>query len=95
MAKTATKSITITARVTPEVEKLLRNFSRAFRHTRSSAVQSILEQFLGCDNWVVKEIKECIASAKKGPMIPHEQAMRQLNEHKRSWRAKHQERKKS
>jgi predicted transcriptional regulator len=90
--KIARKSITITARVTPEVARLLNNYTRAFRHTRSSAVQSILEQFLDYDNWVVKEIEEGVASAKKGPMIPHKEAMKVLKEHIR--KAKQRKRRK-
>jgi len=92
MAKTIRKSITITARITPEVARLLNNYTRAFRHTKSSAVQSILEQFLDYDNWVVKEIEEGIASAEKGPLIPQEEVFRKLREMSKARRAKQRKR---
>lgn len=81
MAKRITKSATVTARIAPPLEKRLQNYARAFRKTKSKAVESILEQFLDYDNWVIREVREGIASADRGELVPHDEAVRQIRAH--------------
>lgn len=78
--KRTLRSTTVTARIAPDLEKRLDAYARAFRKTKSGAVESILEQFLDHDNWVVREVRKGIESADRGESVSHEDAVRYLKE---------------
>ncbi len=76
--KPVTKSATITARIAPPLEKRLESYARAYRKTKSKAIQDILEQFLDYDNWVIREVRKGIAAADRGEIVSHDEAVKYI-----------------
>ncbi|HXC55002.1 MAG TPA: hypothetical protein VNU97_06885 [Rhizomicrobium sp.] len=78
MRKRPLKSATVTARVAPKLEKKLETYARFYGQTKSKAVEGILEQYLDYDSWVLRGVREAIASTDRGESIPHEEALRRI-----------------
>ena len=78
MAKPATKSVTITARITPALARKLTTFAKIARRTKSSALELILEDHIDDEIAFVEAVAEGIRSADEEGTIPHEEVMRQL-----------------
>jgi predicted transcriptional regulator len=81
MKKRITKSATVTARIGTSLEKKLEAYARAFRQTRSGAIEQILAQFLDHDNWVIREVRKGIEAADRAELVSHEDAVRYLRGH--------------
>lgn len=81
MTKRPAKSATITARIAPSLEKRLEAYASAYRTTKSSAVEAILEQYLDHGNWVKREVRKGIEAADRGEVVSHEEAVRYLRAH--------------
>lgn len=78
LPKRILKSATVTARVAPKLEKQLLSYARLRGQTKSKAVEGILEQYLEYESWASKGIREAIASADRGELVPHDEAIRQI-----------------
>jgi predicted transcriptional regulator len=76
MPKRSLKSATLTARVAPKLERWLKNYARIRGQTKSKAIEDILSRHLDYDNWAAQGIREAIASADRGELIPHDEAVR-------------------
>ena len=81
MTKRSTKSATVTARIGTRLEKKLESYARAFRQTRSGAIEQILTQFLDHNNWVIREVRKGIEAADRGELVSHADAVRYLRSH--------------
>jgi len=78
VAKLATKSVTITARVSPALSKKLSGYAKLTERTRSAVVERLLADHIDYETWFVKEVRKGIESANRGDLIPHDEAMRQI-----------------
>jgi predicted transcriptional regulator len=76
-----TKSVTITARVTPSLAKKLESYAKAARRTRSWVVEDMLQRHLGEDIAFLEAVREGIAAADRGEVVSHAEAMRQIKTH--------------
>jgi predicted transcriptional regulator len=72
------KSVTITARVTPTLDRKLAAFAKAAKRTKSQAIEIILNEHIDYEIRVVEAILEGIRSAEEEGTIPHEEVMRRL-----------------
>jgi predicted transcriptional regulator len=75
------KSVTITARVTPALDRKLTAFAKAAKRTKSQAIEIILGNHIDYEISFVEAVLEGIRSAKEEGTIPHEEAMRQIRAH--------------
>ncbi len=76
-----TKSVTITARITPALDKKLTAFAKAAKRTKSQAIEIIIDGHIDYEMAFVEAVIEGIRSAEEEGTIPHEEAMRQLRAH--------------
>jgi predicted transcriptional regulator len=81
LAKRPTKSIVLTARISPTLSKKLDSFAKITGNTKSRAVEKLLQQHVDYETWFIKEVRKGIAAADRGELIPHDEAMRQIYEH--------------
>ena len=81
MTKQETKSVTITARITPSLAKKLAKFARTAKRTKSQSVEIILEEHIDYEIALVEAIAEGIRSADEEGTIPHDEAMRRMRNH--------------
>jgi predicted transcriptional regulator len=81
MSKRITKSVTITARVSPALGKKLSGYARLTDRTTSAVVERILAEHVDYETWFVKEVRKGIESANRGSLIPHEEAMRRIHDY--------------
>ena len=72
------KSVTITARVTPALDRKLTAFAKAAKRTKSQAIEIILGNHIDYEIGFVEAVLEGIRSAEEEGTIPHEEVMRQL-----------------
>ena len=75
------KSVTITARITPALNKKLIACAKAARRSKSQVVEHVLEENIDYEMAVVEAVLEGIRSAEEEGTIPHEEAMRQIRAH--------------
>jgi predicted transcriptional regulator len=80
MAKRSTKSIVLTARISPALSKKLDGYAKITGSTKSRAVEKMLQYHIDYDTWFVKEVQKGIASADRGDLIPHEEVFRKIRE---------------
>ncbi len=78
LPKRILKTATVTARLAPKLEKQLLSYAELRGQTKSKAVEGILERYLDYENWASKGIREAIAAADRGELIPHDEAVRQI-----------------
>jgi predicted transcriptional regulator len=72
------KSVTITARITPALNKKLIACAKAARRSKSQVIEYVLEDNIDYETAVVEAVLEGIRSAEEEGTIPHDQAMRQM-----------------
>lgn len=78
MAKRVTKSVTITARITPALNKKLEAYAKKTSRTKSDAIQIVMDEHLDYEIWFAEAVQKGIRSLDEGRGIPHEEAMRQV-----------------
>ncbi len=75
------KSVTITARVTPALDRKLSAFAKAAKRTKSQAIEIILGNHIDYEIDFAEAVLAGIRSAEEEGTVPHEEAMRQLRAH--------------
>lgn len=81
MAKKITRTATITARISPGLNRKLDGYAKMTGNTKSRAIERLLQEHIDYETWFVKEVRKGIASADRGELIPHDEAMRRIKEH--------------
>jgi RHH-type rel operon transcriptional repressor/antitoxin RelB len=74
-------SITLTVRVTPQVKRRLESVALRVRLSKSFLTAEAIEEFLTVQEWQMAAVKEGIAAADRGNLVPHEDV--------RAWAASH------
>ncbi|MGA9854537.1 MAG: CopG family ribbon-helix-helix protein [Gammaproteobacteria bacterium] len=72
------ESTLISVRVPKEVAKRLAKLATVTERSKSYIAGQAIEEFLTLQEWQVKAIKEGIAEAEAGKLLPHEEAVKQL-----------------
>jgi predicted transcriptional regulator len=65
-------STTLTVRLTPDVKRRLEAVALRVRRSKSFLAAEAIEEFLAIQEWQIAAIKEGIAAADRGDLIPHE-----------------------
>ncbi len=73
-----TKSIVVTARITPTLYKKLTAYAKAAKRSKSQAIEQIVEHNIDYEIAFVEAVLEGIRSAEEDGTIPHEEVMRKL-----------------
>jgi RHH-type transcriptional regulator, rel operon repressor / antitoxin RelB len=68
----------ITVRVPRDVAKRLRALAQATDRSKSYVAAQAIEEFLTLQEWQVKAIRQGIAEANAGKLIPHDEAVKRL-----------------
>lgn len=71
------KSSLISVRVPEELAARLDNLSKATDRSRSYRARAI-EEFVAVQEWQVEAIREGMADAEEGRIVPHEEAVAEL-----------------
>lgn len=66
------ESTTLTIRVTPQVKRRLESVALRVRRSKSFLAAEAIEEFLAVHEWQIGAVKEGIAAADRGNLIPHE-----------------------
>lgn len=66
-------STTLTVRLAPEVKQRLEAVALRVRRSKSFLAAEAIEEFLAVQEWQVAAIKEGIAAADRGDLVPHEE----------------------
>jgi predicted transcriptional regulator len=74
----ATKSVTITARITPALAKKITAYAKAAKRSKSQAIENIIDHNIDYEMAFVEAVLEGIRSAEEEGTIPHDEAMRQI-----------------
>jgi RHH-type rel operon transcriptional repressor/antitoxin RelB len=83
-----TKSVTLTARVSPALAKKIEAYAKAAKRTRSWVVEDILDRYVDGEIAFVEAVNEGLRELDAGLGIPHEEVMKR-------WKAKSAERRKA
>lgn len=67
-----TSSTTLTVRVTPGVKRRLESVALRVRRSKSFLAAEAIEEFLAVQEWQIAAVKEGIAAADRGNLVPHE-----------------------
>jgi predicted transcriptional regulator len=78
MAKKETKSVTVTARITPALDKKLTALAKASKRTKSQTLEILIDSHVDDDIAYVDFINEGIRSAEEEDLIPTEEVFRRL-----------------
>lgn len=78
MTKRVTKSVTITARITPALNKKLEAYAKKANRTKSEAIQTVMDEHLDYELWFVEAVRKGIESARNGDLIAHNEVFAQL-----------------
>jgi len=81
MARSAKKSVTVTAKVSPTLGKKLAKYAKLTDRTTSGAIERLLSDHLDYEMWFVAEVRKGIESARRGELIPHAEAVRQIRDY--------------
>ncbi|HTQ12486.1 MAG TPA: hypothetical protein VMH86_01320 [Rhizomicrobium sp.] len=81
MAKRPTKSVTITAKVAPKLDKKLSRYGKLTSRTKSSVVERILADHIDYELWFIKEVQKGIDQLERGEGISHERALKEIREY--------------
>jgi predicted transcriptional regulator len=73
-----TKSVTITARITPALAKKLTAYAKAAKRTKSQAIEIILGGNIDYEMAFVEAVNVGIRELDEGKGVPHEEAMRRV-----------------
>lgn len=88
MAKRATKTVTVTARIPAALAKKLETYAKVAGRTRSWVVEDILDRYVDGEIVFVEAVNEGLRELDAGLGIPHEEVVRR-------WKAKSAERRKA
>lgn len=80
MSRHATKSVTVTARISPSLAKKLETYAKAAKRTRSWVVEDILSRHVDDEIAFVEAVNEGLRELNAGLGIPHEEVMRRWKE---------------
>jgi len=72
------ESILISVRVPKDVAKRLAKLATVTERSKSYIAGQAIEEFLTLQEWQVKAIREGIAEADAGKLLPHEEAVKRL-----------------
>lgn len=75
-----TKSVTVTARISPSLAKKLETYAKAAKRTRSWVVENILDRHVDDEIAFVEAVNEGLRELDAGRGIPHEEVMRRWKE---------------
>jgi predicted transcriptional regulator len=78
MPKRATKSVTITARITPALNKKLEAYAKKANRTKSEAIQLVMDEHLDYEIWFAEAVRKGIESARKGDLVSHDDVFAEL-----------------
>jgi len=78
MAKPATKSNIVTARVGTSLSKKLNYYAKIAGRTKFRVVEDILKRYVDGEIAFVEAVNEGIAEADRGELIAHEEVFRKL-----------------
>jgi RHH-type rel operon transcriptional repressor/antitoxin RelB len=67
-----TDSTTLTVRLAPQVKRRLESVALRVRRSKSFLAAEAIEEFLAVQEWQIAAIKEGIAAADRGDLVPHE-----------------------
>jgi predicted transcriptional regulator len=73
-----TKSVTITARVTPALAKKIAAYAKAAKRSKSQAIENILESNIDREMAFVEAVLKGMRELDEGKGIAHDEAMRQV-----------------
>jgi RHH-type transcriptional regulator, rel operon repressor / antitoxin RelB len=68
-----TDSTTLTVRLNPEIKKRLEAVAARTRRSKSFLAAEAIEEFVTVQEWQIAAIKEGIAAADRGELVPHEE----------------------
>ena len=74
-----TKSVTITARITPALARKIVAYAKAAKRTKSQAVEIILEENIEHEMAFIEAVNVGIRELDEGKGIPHDQAMKEIH----------------
>ncbi len=72
------KSVTITARITPALNKKLIAYAKAAQRSKSWLIEDIIDRYVDGEIAFVEAVNVGIRELDEGKGIPHEEAMRQM-----------------
>ncbi len=81
MAKRATRSVTITARVPAALAKKLETYAKMTKLTRSRIIEDMLDRYVDGEIAFAEAVNEGRKELDAGLGIPHEEAMKQIRDH--------------
>jgi RHH-type transcriptional regulator, rel operon repressor / antitoxin RelB len=67
-----TDSTTLTVRLAPQVKRRLESIALRVRRSKSFLAAEAIEEFLTVQEWQIAAVKEGIAAADRGDLVPHE-----------------------
>jgi predicted transcriptional regulator len=76
-----TKSVTITARITPALNKKITAYAKAAKRSKAWVIEDILDRYVDGEMEIVEAINVGIKQLDEGKGIPHEEAMRQVHDY--------------
>jgi len=81
MPKKRANGVTVTARIPASLSKKLDAYAKIAKRTRSWVVQDILSRYVDGEIAFVEAVNVGLRELDAGLGIPHEEAMRQIQEH--------------
>lgn len=81
MVRRATKSVTITARITPDLNRKLEAYARLTQRTKSQALETVMDHHLAYEMWFHAEVQKGVQSLEDHGPIPHEEMVQRLRAH--------------
>ena len=69
MAKAATRSVTVTAKVSPALGRKLAKYAKLTEHTTSGAIERVLSEHIDYEMWFVGEVRKGLEAAKRGELL--------------------------
>lgn len=72
------KSVVVTARITPALNKKLTAYAKAAKRTKAWVIQDILDRYVDNETAIVEAINAGIREIDEGKGVPHEDVMRRL-----------------
>jgi predicted transcriptional regulator len=75
------KSVTVTARIPAALAKKLEAYAKAAKRTRSWVIEDILDRYVDNEMAIVEAVNVGIRELDAGLGIPHDEAMKRLQDH--------------
>jgi predicted transcriptional regulator len=73
-----TKSVTITARITPALNKKLLAYAKAAKRSKSWLIEDMIDRYIDGEIAVVEAVNVGIREIDEGKGIPHDEVFRRL-----------------